>query len=125
MSVSTSSVPNRVTLAKMSGTRMMSSTSIPGGWYGGDWNYAEMCASVLDAYEMREMSGSYPSVSFYTYLGMLSDLVTPGSLDGSSALLRSHCTAMRVMLADMMSRIDRECAELSALLDSCIWDATN
>lgn len=108
-----------VSLAKLTNTRMMADMS---GWYPGDWNYAEFCASVHDAYEMREMSGKYESVSFRTYLGMLSEIVRPGAMDGMSVLQRSHCTSMSVMFEDMVSRIDRECAELSELLNSDIWN---
>ena len=121
-SVTPANVPFRVTLAKLSGTRMMTDSSSMGIYYPGDWNYAELCASTHDAYEMREMSGKYPSISFYTYLGMLSKLVRNGAMSGSSRLHRSHCTAMSVMFDDMMTRIDRECAELSEMLNSTVWE---
>lgn len=111
-----------VTLAKLTGTRMVPHMSVMGAWTAGDWNYDEMCTSTHDAYQMREMSGSHPSVSFRTYLGLLSDLVREGAMSGSTVLLRSHCTAMLVMFGDMIARIDRECAELSELLNSDIWN---
>lgn len=114
-----------VSTAKLTGTRMMTNTVEMSVWYASDWNYDEMCASTHDAYEMREMSGSYPSITFRAYLLLLTDLVSDGAMSGSSALLRSHCTSMRVMFADMIARIDRECAELSELLNSCMWDQTN
>jgi hypothetical protein len=120
--VTPANVPFYVTLAKLSGTRMMTDASSMGVYYPGDWNYAELCDSTWSAYNDREMSGKYESITFYTYLSMLSELVRKGAKDGSSVLHRSHCTAMSVMFEDMMTRIDRECAELSALLNSDIWN---
>lgn len=110
-----------ITLAKLSGTRMVPHETVPGAWTAGDWSYGELCASAHDMYAAREMSGAYGSVSFRTYLGMLTDLVTPGASEGDCHLLRAHCTAMRIMFADMIARIDRECAELSDLLNSTSW----
>lgn len=113
-----------VTLAKLTGTRMVPHMSVMGAWTAGDWDYAELRASALDMYEAYEMSGSHESVSFRTYLGMLTDLVTPGASDMSGCdLLRAHCTAMRIMFADMIARIDRECAELSELLQAISWES--
>lgn len=114
-----------VTLARLSGTRMMTDSAFMSEWYAGDWDYSDMCDEALKMYAQREMSGSYESVSFYTYLGMLSELVQDGAKNGESSLQRAHCTAMSVMFADMRGRIDREGAELSALLDSYIWDPNN
>ncbi len=116
--------PVTVTLAKLSGTRMVTDMSVKGRtvWIGTDWDYPALMTDTHDMYQKREMSGLYPSVSFYGYLVQLSEFASSCVMAASPGLHRSHCSALFIMIQDMMSRIDRESAELSRLLNSDIWN---